>query len=72
MSSEEPQPKERLPDHEPPRGATSTGTWNRIDYTATAQWLVLRKLEKASAEIFRKKLHFLSSLRFVAFKAGYT
>jgi len=40
------------PDHEPPRGAASTGTWNGINYTATAKWLVLRKKEKPSAEIF--------------------
>jgi carboxypeptidase C (cathepsin A) len=39
-------------DHEPPRGAASTGTWNEIAYTATAKWLVLRKKEKPSAEIF--------------------
>jgi carboxypeptidase C (cathepsin A) len=39
-------------DHEPPRGAASTGTWNDIAYTATANWLVLRKNEKPSAEIF--------------------
>jgi carboxypeptidase C (cathepsin A) len=39
-------------DHEPPRGAASTGTWNDITYTATAKWLVLRKKEKPSAEIF--------------------
>ncbi len=40
------------PDHEPPRGAASTGTWNDIAYTATAKWLVLRKKEKPSAEMF--------------------
>jgi carboxypeptidase C (cathepsin A) len=39
-------------DHEPPRGAASTGTWNDVSYTATAKWLVLRKKEKPSAEIF--------------------
>jgi carboxypeptidase C (cathepsin A) len=39
-------------DHEPPHGAASTGTWNGIAYTATAKWLVLRKKEKPSAEIF--------------------
>jgi carboxypeptidase C (cathepsin A) len=39
-------------DHEPPRGAVSTGRWKDIDYTATAKWLVLRKKEKASAEMF--------------------
>jgi carboxypeptidase C (cathepsin A) len=43
---------ESKPDHEPPRGAASTGTWNDIPYTATAKWLVLRKKEKPSAEIF--------------------
>ena len=40
------------PDHEPPRGAVSTGKWNDLEYTATAKWLVLRKNEKPSAEIF--------------------
>jgi carboxypeptidase C (cathepsin A) len=39
-------------DHEPPRGAASTATWNDVPYTATAKWLVLRKKEKPSAEIF--------------------
>jgi carboxypeptidase C (cathepsin A) len=39
-------------EHEPPRGAATTGTWNDIGYTATAKWLVLRKKEKPSAEIF--------------------
>jgi carboxypeptidase C (cathepsin A) len=39
-------------DHEPPRGAASTGSWNDIAYTATGKWLVLRKKEKPSAEIF--------------------
>src|ERR1043166_8330634 len=39
-------------DHEPPRGAASTGTWNDLSYTATAKWIVLRKKEKPSAEIF--------------------
>src|ERR1043165_7701302 len=38
-------------DHEPPRGATTTGMWNDISYTATAKWLVLRKKEKPSAEL---------------------
>jgi carboxypeptidase C (cathepsin A) len=45
-------PKEPSPDHEPPRGAESTGRWNDIEYTATAKWLVLRKNDKPSAEIF--------------------
>jgi carboxypeptidase C (cathepsin A) len=40
------------PDHEPPRGAATTGSWNDVPYTATAKWLVLRKKEKPSAEIF--------------------
>src|SRR5579884_4350381 len=40
------------PDHEPPRGAATRGTWREIEYTATAKWLVLRKKEKPSAEIF--------------------
>jgi carboxypeptidase C (cathepsin A) len=39
-------------DHEPPRGAASTGTWNDLSYAATAKWLVLRKKEKPSAEMF--------------------
>ncbi len=47
------EPEATGPDrHEPPRGATSAGTWNGIAYTATAAWLVLRKREKPSAEIF--------------------
>ena len=44
--------KEFTPDHEPPRGAESAGRWNDIEYTATAKWLVLRKNDKPSAEIF--------------------
>src|SRR2546423_9565343 len=39
-------------EYEPPRGAASTGTWNDLSYTATAKWLVLRKKEKPSAELF--------------------
>src|SRR5271154_397855 len=43
-------------EHEPPRGAETTATWpaggTTIDYTATAKWLVLRKNDKPSAEIF--------------------
>src|SRR6478735_10528776 len=50
MSDEE--RKDSKQDHEPPRGAASTATWNDIAYTATAKWLVLRKKEKPSAEIF--------------------
>jgi carboxypeptidase C (cathepsin A) len=44
------------PDYEPPAGAETTAQWTGgakpIDYTATAKWLVLRKKEKPSAEIF--------------------
>jgi carboxypeptidase C (cathepsin A) len=44
------------PDHEPPAGAETRGTWtggpSPIDYTATAKWVVLRKKEKPAAEIF--------------------
>jgi carboxypeptidase C (cathepsin A) len=43
-------------DHEPPPGAATTARWTGgakpLDYTATAKWLVLRKKEKPSAEIF--------------------
>jgi len=42
--------------HEPPAGAETTATWSgggkSIDYTASARWIVLRKKEKPSAEIF--------------------
>jgi carboxypeptidase C (cathepsin A) len=44
------------PDHEPPKGAETTGTWSgggqTIEYTATAKWAVLRKKDKPAAEIF--------------------
>ena len=47
---------EAKPDHEPPVGAETTGTWGRgrkaIQYTATGKWTVLRKKEKPAAEIF--------------------
>ncbi len=47
---------EKKPDHEPPKGAETTGTWGRgrkaIEYKATAGWTVLRKKEKPAAEIF--------------------
>ncbi len=43
-------------DHEPPAGAETTGTWTAegasIDYAVSAKWIVLRKKEKPSAEIF--------------------
>jgi carboxypeptidase C (cathepsin A) len=42
--------------HEPPPGAQTTGTWTSgdlsIDYAVSAKWIVLRKKEKAAAEIF--------------------
>jgi carboxypeptidase C (cathepsin A) len=42
--------------HEPPPGAETTGTWTAegvsLNYTASAQWIVLRKKEKPAAEIF--------------------
>jgi carboxypeptidase C (cathepsin A) len=44
------------PDHKAPAGAQTSGAWARegvsIDYTASAQWTVLRKKERPSAEIF--------------------
>ena len=44
------------PDHEPPKGAETSGSWGRgrkaIGYAATAKWTVLRKKEKPAAEIF--------------------
>ena len=43
-------------EHEPPAGAETTATWTAagvsIDYTASAQWIVLRRKEKPAAEIF--------------------
>jgi carboxypeptidase C (cathepsin A) len=43
-------------DHEPPAGAETTAAWTAggasIDYTASANWIVLRKKEKPAAEIF--------------------
>jgi carboxypeptidase C (cathepsin A) len=51
MSDDEKQ-TEAKQDHEPPRGAATSGTWNDVSYTATAKWTVLRKKEKPSAEIF--------------------
>jgi carboxypeptidase C (cathepsin A) len=43
-------------DHQPPAGAETTATWTAagvsIDYTASAQWIVLRRKEKPAAEIF--------------------
>jgi carboxypeptidase C (cathepsin A) len=49
-------PAETKPDHEPPPGAETTAQWTAgqtpLEYTATAKWLVLRKKEKPSAEMF--------------------
>ena len=48
--------KEQKPDHEPPAGAETTGSWGRgrkaVAYTVTGKWIVLRKKEKPAAEIF--------------------
>jgi carboxypeptidase C (cathepsin A) len=54
--AEQAEKSDKKPDHEPPKGAETTGTWNGgakpIEYTATGKWLVLRKKEKPVAEIF--------------------
>ena len=54
MADEEQTPPK--PDHEPPAGAETTARWTGgakpLGYTATAKWVVLRKKEKPSAEIF--------------------
>jgi carboxypeptidase C (cathepsin A) len=54
--ADEDQAKASKPDHEPPAGAETSARWTGgakpLDYTATAKWLVLRKKEKPSAEIF--------------------
>jgi carboxypeptidase C (cathepsin A) len=54
LADEEPTPKK--PDYEPPPGAETTAQWTGgqtpLEYTATAKWLVLRKKEKPSAEMF--------------------
>jgi carboxypeptidase C (cathepsin A) len=46
----------KKPDHEPPAGAETTGTWGKgrkaIDYSVAGKWTVLRKKEKPAAEIF--------------------
>jgi len=50
------QTPEAKKDYEPPAGAETTTSWTGgakpLGYTATAKWLVLRKKEKPSAEIF--------------------
>src|SRR3954470_12526540 len=43
---------ETKPDHEPPAGAETTATWQNVEYTASANWTVLRKKDKPSAELF--------------------
>jgi carboxypeptidase C (cathepsin A) len=54
--ADEDQAKASKPDHEPPAGAETSARWTGgakpLNYTATAKWLVLRKKEKPSAEIF--------------------
>jgi carboxypeptidase C (cathepsin A) len=54
--ADEEKPEQPKPDHEPPAGAETSARWTGgakpLDYTATAKWLVLRKKEKPSAEIF--------------------
>ncbi|MGH2858591.1 MAG: S10 family peptidase [Solirubrobacteraceae bacterium] len=44
------------PEHAPPAGAEMTATWTAggrsLDYTASGEWVVLRKKEKPAAEIF--------------------
>jgi carboxypeptidase C (cathepsin A) len=46
----------KTPDHEPPAGAETTGTWGKgrkaIQYSVAGKWTVLRKKEKPAAEIF--------------------
>jgi len=43
-------------DYEPPKGARASATWSAagrsLQYTASAEWIVLRKQEKPAAEIF--------------------
>src|SRR5215510_14326591 len=64
--AEQAEKSDKKSDHEPPKGAETTGTWNSgskpIEYTATGKWLVLRKKEKPVAEIF--------SVSYVAKDAG--
>jgi carboxypeptidase C (cathepsin A) len=54
--ADEEQTTEAKKDHEPPPGAQTSARWTGgakpLGYTATAKWLVLRKKEKPSAEIF--------------------
>jgi carboxypeptidase C (cathepsin A) len=50
VSSDE--PKASTTEHEPPKGASVTSTWNGVEYVATSKWLVLRKDDKPAAEVF--------------------
>ena len=54
--AEDEKTNETKPDHEPPAGAETQATWAAagvsIDYTVSAEWIVLRKKEKPAAEIF--------------------
>ena len=56
MADDAEQTTEPKKDHEPPAGAETTARWTGgakpLGYTATAKWVVLRKKEKPSAEIF--------------------
>lgn len=45
------QPTPAAPAHEPPSAASTTSTWNGLEYRAEAQWLVLRKEQKAAADV---------------------
>jgi carboxypeptidase C (cathepsin A) len=50
------EPTQAKPEYEAPQGAETTARWTGgdtpLEYTATAKWLVLRKKEKPSAEMF--------------------
>jgi carboxypeptidase C (cathepsin A) len=54
MADEKKEPPK--PEHEPPAGAETAASWTAgerpLDYRATAKWIVLRKKEKPSAELF--------------------
>jgi carboxypeptidase C (cathepsin A) len=50
MTEDDPNPSNG--DHQPPPGASTTGTWNGIEYTASSGWTVLRKKDKPLAELF--------------------
>jgi carboxypeptidase C (cathepsin A) len=56
MSDQETTTPSEAKAHQPPKGAEISATWRRgrkrIDYDASAKWLVLRKKEKPAAEIF--------------------